>query len=246
MSNLLSAKGVTKCYKSGARILEVLKGVNIDIKKGEAAAIIGASGAGKSTLLHILGALDRPDAGKISLEGVEYLSMNSENLADLRNKKIGFIYQFHHLLPEFTALENVMIPGMIRMNGSGMNILSHLWSLLHPTFKSAAFKEIRQRAEQILKEVGLEERSAHRPAKLSGGEQQRVALARALINNPELVLADEPTGNLDLSTGDKVFDVIMERTVQSGKTLILVTHNPDLAARVGMIYHLKNGALCKS
>lgn len=246
MSNLLSAKGVKKSYKSGARVLEVLRGVNLEIKRGEAAAIIGASGAGKSTLLHLLGALDRPDAGKISLEGVDYSSMNVDNLAKLRNQKVGFIYQFHHLLPEFTALENVMIPGMIGINGSGKNMLSILWSLIHPTPKSAVFKEVRERAENILKEVGLEERISHRPAKLSGGEQQRVALARALINNPDLVLADEPTGNIDLATGDKVFDVILERTIQNGKTLILVTHNPDLAATVGAIYHLKNGVLSKS
>lgn len=243
MSNLLSAKGVKKSYKSGNRVLDVLKGVNLEIKRGEAAAIIGASGVGKSTLLHLLGALDHPDAGKISLEGVEYSSINSENLANLRNKKVGFIYQFHHLLPEFSALENVMIPGMIRLSDSRVNVLSNLWSLVHPTPKSRVFKKIRERAEHILKEVGLEERIAHRPSKLSGGEQQRVALARALINNPDLVLADEPTGNLDLTTGDKVFEVILERTVQSGKTLILVTHNPDLASKVGTVYHLKNGIL---
>ena len=261
MSKLLAAKGVKKDYQSGSRSIEVLKGVNLEISKGEACAIVGASGAGKSTLLHLLGALDRPTKGAISLDGMDFSSMNGEALAMLRNRRIGFIYQFHHLLPEFTALENVMIPGMIRIGsqerGKNMlsslskmfyprNIVSSLMSLLYPTPNLAALRNLKEQAEKLLCDVGLGERMTHRPAKLSGGEQQRVALARALINDPDLVLADEPTGNLDLATGDMVFDVILERTVKSGKTLILVTHNPDIAARVGAIYHLKNGVLSKS
>ncbi len=248
MSNLLCAKGVKKDYTSGPRIIQVLKGINLEIGKGEGAAIVGASGVGKSTLLHLLGALDQPSSGTISLEGLNYNSIGGEELARLRNQRIGFIYQFHHLLPEFTALENVMIPGMIwlgRLNPV-RNFTSYIFSLIHPTPRLGILRELRERAEKILIQVGLEERLSHRPAKLSGGEQQRVALARALINDPDLVLADEPTGNLDLATGDMVFDVILERTIRNGKTLVLVTHNPDIAARLGVIYHLKNGALHKS
>jgi len=260
MSDLLSAKGVKKDYKSGARTLQVLRGVNMEVSRGEAAAIVGASGVGKSTLLHLLGALDRPTKGAILLDGMDLSSLNGESLAQLRNRRIGFIYQFHHLLPEFTALENVMIPGMIQIGRPklGENIVAHLWnmfyprniasslmSLLYPTPKLHALKSLREQAEKLLADVGLGERMTHRPAKLSGGEQQRVALARALINDPDLVLADEPTGNLDLATGDVMFDVILERTVKSGKTLILVTHNPDIAARLGAIYHLKNGVLSR-
>ena len=247
MSKLLDAKGVKKSYKSGARTLNVLCGVDLAVKRGEAIAVIGASGAGKSTLLHILGALDRPDKGSIFLDGMDYASLGDMDLARIRNKRIGFIYQFHHLLPEFSALENVMIPGMIQgeKSGASSNPASYLWSLIHPTPKSSIFKELRGRAEAILEEVGLGERLAHRPTKLSGGEQQRVALARALINDPDLVLADEPTGNLDLATGDKVFEVILERTIKSGKTLILVTHNPDIASRLNVAYELKNGVLKK-
>jgi len=247
MNKLLTAKSVKKNFKSGSRTLEVLKGVNLEIDKGKSAAIVGASGAGKSTLLHMLGALDKPTEGKISLEGADYLSMNNDELADIRNKRIGFIYQFHHLLPEFSALENVMIPGMIRISrqASGKKFLSYFLSLIRPSPSLEILKQLKARAEKLLKEVGLEERLSHRPTKLSGGEQQRVALARALINNPDLVLADEPTGNLDLSTGNMVYDVILERTIGSGKTLILVTHNPDIASRLGIVYHLKNGRLDK-
>jgi lipoprotein-releasing system ATP-binding protein len=261
MSKLLAAKGVKKNYQSGSRSIEVLRGVNLEISKGEACAIVGASGAGKSTLLHLLGALDRPTKGAILLDGVDYTTMNGESLAALRNRRIGFIYQFHHLLPEFTALENVMLPGMIRLGRgesrgsvfaslgkrfSPARMAAFCLSLFYPSPNLAVLRDLRESAEKILAHVGLSERLTHRPAKLSGGEQQRVALARALINDPDLVLADEPTGNLDLATGDVVFDVILERTVKSGKTLILVTHNPDIAERLGAIYHLKNGVLSRS
>jgi len=245
MSSLLKARGVKKDFKSGSRVLHVLRGVDLEVKRGESVAVIGASGTGKSTLLHLLGALDHPTSGKISLEDLDYRSMSEPSLALVRNRRLGFIYQFHHLLPEFTALENVMVPGMIgsRELLSTEGFASYLWCLIHPTPYSSVLKDLRKRAEKILEEVGLGDRMTHRPARLSGGEQQRVALARALINDPDLVLADEPTGNLDLATGDRVFEIILERTVKSGKTLVMVTHNPDLASRMDSVYHLKNGVL---
>ncbi len=249
MSELLTAKGVKKNYQSGSRILEVLRGVHLVIKRGEAVAIVGASGVGKSTLLHLLGALDRPTAGNISLDEVDYASVSDATLARIRNQRIGFIYQFHHLLPEFSALENVMVPGMIE--GAGhiepfRRFISFCWGVIHPTSRSAIFSGLHRRAEGLLREVGLGERLWHRPPKLSGGEQQRVALARALINDPDIVLADEPTGNLDLPTGEKMLNLIMEYTVGRRKALVLVTHNPDIAARADTIYHLKDGVLKKA
>jgi len=248
MSKLLVASGVKKSYLSGARNIRILNGVNLELDRSDAVAIVGASGVGKSTLLHLLGALDRPDDGRIALDGADYQGMNDATLADVRCRRVGFIYQFHHLLHEFSALENVMIPGII-FGGGGMNsprtFFSYLWTILHPTAKAEIFSELHQRAEKILEDVGLEERLTHRPAKLSGGEQQRVALARALINDPDLVLADEPTGNLDLATGEKVLDMILEHTVGRGKAIVLVTHNPDIAARIGTIHQLKNGVLTR-
>jgi lipoprotein-releasing system ATP-binding protein len=246
MNKLLAAKNIQKSYKSGGKTIHILRGVNIELRKGESLAIIGASGAGKSTFLHLLGALDRPDDGIIILDGSDYQKMSEPELASLRNRRIGFIYQFHHLLPEFSALENVMIPGIIQGGAqikSPSDLISYIWRIFRPTIKANLFADLRARAENLLAELGLAERTTHRPAKLSGGEQQRVALARALINNPDIVLADEPTGNLDLSTGDKVLEVILQNTVGKGKSLILVTHNPDLAARLGGIHLLKNGIL---
>jgi lipoprotein-releasing system ATP-binding protein len=239
---------VKKSYLSGARHVRILNGVNLELDRSDAVAIVGASGVGKSTLLHLLGALDRPDEGKIALDGADYRGMNDVTLADVRCRRVGFIYQFHHLLPEFNALENVMVPGIIlgeRRTNLKRSFFSYLWNIIHPSVKSEIFSELRQRAEKILSDVGLGERMTHRPAKLSGGEQQRVALARALINDPDLVLADEPTGNLDLATGEKILDMILEHTVGRGKAIVLVTHNPDIAARIGTIHQLKNGVLTK-
>jgi lipoprotein-releasing system ATP-binding protein len=245
MNNILSAKNVKKEYRSGSRILKVINGLNLEVKKGESVAVTGASGIGKSTLLHLLGALDKLDGGSISLDGKVYSEMNDAALSKLRNLRIGYIYQFHHLLPEFSALENVMLPGMATGscgNNSG-NLFSYIWNIIHPTIQSPIYRELKERSISILKLVGLEERMNHRPTKLSGGEQQRVALARALVNNPDLVLADEPTGNLDLDTGTKMLDVILENTKGSGKALILVTHNPDIASRLDVTYELKDGKL---
>lgn len=246
MNSLLNAKKVRKQYQSGGRTLNVLKNVNLEVNRGEAIAVVGASGTGKSTLLHLLGALDTPTDGTISLDGNEYSKMKESALAKIRNHKIGFIYQFHHLLPEFTALENVMLPGLIDLKSrSNKNLISGLWALIHPTCKASVFSEVREKAEDLLRRIGLEERMNHRPTKLSGGEQQRVALARALINNPDLVLADEPTGNLDLATGDKVLDIVMQQTAEMEKAIILVTHNPDIASRLEKTYRLSEGSLSR-
>ncbi|MCD6384630.1 ABC transporter ATP-binding protein [Candidatus Sumerlaeota bacterium] len=223
--SVIKVTALKKVFYDGPRVLEILKRIDLEVQAGESVAIMGASGAGKSTLLHLLGALDQPTAGEIVLDDVPYTSLNPHELAAVRNKKIGFIFQFHYLLPEFTALENVMIPALINNQGR---------------HRSA---EIREKAGALLEQVGLGERLNHRPAKLSGGEQQRVALCRALINEPLVVLADEPTGDLDLATGDEMIHLIWEQTVAKGKSLVIVTHNPDIAQRAVKIFHLHQGVL---
>lgn len=223
--SVLKAIALKKFFYDGPRVLEVLKKIDLEVKAGESVAIMGASGAGKSTLLHLLGALDQPTAGEIILDKVSYASLNSRELAEVRNKKIGFIFQFHYLLPEFTALENVMIPALINNR------------------KRKGGNEIRAKAIDLLEQVGLGERLSHRPAKLSGGEQQRVALCRALINEPLVVLADEPTGDLDLATGEEMIQLIWEHTVGKGKSLVIVTHNPEIARRADKVFHLHQGVL---
>lgn len=223
--SVLKAIALKKFFYDGPRVLEVLKKIDLEVKAGESVAIMGASGAGKSTLLHLLGALDQPTAGEIILDKVSYASLNSRELAEVRNKKIGFIFQFHYLLPEFTALENVMIPALINNR------------------KRKGSNEIRAKAIELLEQVGLGERLNHRPAKLSGGEQQRVALCRALINEPLVVLADEPTGDLDLATGEEMIQLIWEHTVGKGKSLVIVTHNPEIARRADKVFHLHQGVL---
>ncbi len=219
---LLRSRGVTKTFRDGERTLEVLRGIDLTLKRGEAVAVVGASGAGKSTLLHILGALDRPTQGEIEFDGQAYSSLSEAGLASLRAQRVGFIYQFHHLLPEFSAFENLAIPGLI---------------------SKMPYAEISQRAEQLLHSVGLSERMTHRPSRLSGGEQQRVALARALMNNPDLVLADEPTGDLDPDTGQAVIDVIWNQTVGQGRSFLIVTHDPTIARRADRILRLSHGRL---
>ena len=219
---LLSVRGVVKTYHDGDRILEVLRGIDLTLKRGETAAIIGSSGAGKSTLLHILGALDLPSAGEIELMGRNFAKLSERSLAELRARSVGFIYQFHHLLPEFSALENVLAPGLI---------------LRTP------YAKMLERAAQLLDSAGLKDRIHHRPARLSGGEQQRVALARALMNNPDLVLADEPTGNLDQETGRMVMDLIWDQTAGQGRSLIIVTHDPAIARRAHRVFKLDQGRL---
>jgi lipoprotein-releasing system ATP-binding protein len=205
---LIQVQHLTKSFGNGSKRVDVLKGIDLHISKGEKAAIVGASGVGKTTLLHILGTLDRPTSGKVFYERKDIFTLNEKELAFFRNRGIGFVFQFHHLLPEFTALENTMMPCLIQ----GM------------TKQEASLK-----AKEILTLVGLKERLLHKPGELSGGEQQRVAVARALVLEPKVLLADEPTGNLDTKTGESVFQLLLELNRTKGVTLIIVTHNLTLA-----------------
>jgi lipoprotein-releasing system ATP-binding protein len=223
-SLLLRAKGVTRTYRDGERTLSVLKGVDLDLHRSEYISIVGQSGSGKSTLLHILGALDKATTGEVTLDGVAYSSLGPRALAAVRTNKVGFIYQFHHLLPDFTALENVFLPGMIA-RGNAPQLIA--------------------RATKLLERVGLGERLTHRPSRLSGGEQQRVALARALMNDPLIVLADEPTGDLDQKTGSEVMQVVLDETVGQGRSLIIVTHDPNVAGRAKRSFRIIDGRLVK-
>jgi lipoprotein-releasing system ATP-binding protein len=217
---LIQVQQLFKSYGNGGKRVEVLKGIDLTFFQGERAAIVGASGVGKTTLLHILGALDRPTSGKVLYEGRDIFTLNEKELALFRNREIGFVFQFHHLLPEFNALENTMMPCLIQ----GI-----------PT-KEATF-----RAETILASVGLRDRLSHKPGELSGGEQQRVAVARALVLEPRVLLADEPTGNLDTKTGESVFNLLQELNKIKGVTLIFVTHNPQLAGQLPRQIQLMDG-----
>ena len=201
---MIKAAGIEKSFGS----LKVLKGVDIDIAKAEVVSIMGASGAGKSTLLQILGTLSTPDCGSLVIDGVDVLRLDSKALAEFRNRRLGFVFQFHHLLPEFTALENVVIPAYIAGRGK---------------------KEAEQRARELLKDMGLGERLTHKPSELSGGEQQRVAIARALINEPAVLFADEPSGNLDTRTKEEIHKLFFDLRDKYGQTVVIVTHDPDLA-----------------
>lgn len=207
---VIQALGLEKEFRSGTGWLSVLKGVSLDIERGSIVAIVGPSGAGKSTLLHILGGLDRPTKGKVLLEGEEIVNHSDIDLAKTRNQKIGFLFQFHHLLPEFNAVENIGLPR--RMLGESK-------------------QKADSRAKELLQQLGLGDRGHHRPGELSGGEQQRVALARALVNNPAVVLADEPTGNLDRQTGKQVLDIIWNLQKTNSQTFIIVTHDETIAER---------------
>ncbi|OGP99541.1 MAG: ABC transporter ATP-binding protein [Deltaproteobacteria bacterium RBG_19FT_COMBO_46_12] len=220
MKELIQVQQLFKSYGNGTKRVEVLKGLDLTFSQGEKAAIVGASGVGKTTLLHVLGTLDRPTAGKVLYEGKDIYTLNEKDLAFFRNREIGFVFQFHHLLPEFNALENTMMPCLIQ----GLSK------------KEAAF-----RAEAILTLVGLKERLSHKPGELSGGEQQRVAVARALVLEPKVLLADEPTGNLDTKTGDSVFDLLQKLNHIKGVTLIVVTHNLKLAENMARQIQLVDG-----
>ncbi len=222
MSEFIRAREVYKSFQVGGGTVEVLKGVDLNVEKGEFVAIVGPSGVGKSTLLHLLGALDRPTAGEILYEDVSLGRLDNGQLASFRNQTVGFIFQFHHLLPEFTALENVMMP------------------LLVARRKRAQAQEI---AASLLREVGLEPRLSHRPPELSGGELQRVAIARALATGPKVILADEPTGNLDTKTGDAAFELLRRLNRERGLTLIMVTHNEGLARRSDRIIAMLDGRI---
>ncbi len=207
---------------SGPVSLHVLEGIDLDIRRGEVLAIVGASGVGKSTFLHILGALDRPTSGRVLYGNLDVFALDANQTARFRNEHVGFVFQFHHLLPEFSALENVMIPALIRRVDR---------------------KEAGERASQILSDVGLGSRLHHRPGELSGGEQQRVAVARALMLGPDVVLADEPTGNLDTHTGEAVHDLILSINRQKGITFVIVTHNDKLAVRADRVLRMTEGRL---
>jgi lipoprotein-releasing system ATP-binding protein len=223
MTALLEARGIRKVFAGGdGQPLEVLRAVELEVHRGEFVAIVGASGAGKSTLLHLLGALDRPTAGDVWLDGSRYADLDADALSELRNHKLGFVFQFHHLLREFSALENVMMPLLIGGMGA---------------------RQARSRAEELLSSVGLAGRMAHRPAELSGGEQQRCAVARALVHDPSLVLADEPSGNLDHANADRLHEVFFRLAREFETAVMVVTHNRQLAGRADRILMLEDGRL---
>ncbi len=217
---LVNVQGVKKSFIHEGHEVPILRGIDLTIDEGEMLCIVGPSGAGKSTLLHLLGTLDLPTEGKILYGGDDVTSYSSSKLAEFRNRSIGFVFQFHHLLPEFTALENVMMPGRIRGEPNAA---------------------LEARARDLISEVGLASRLTHRPGELSGGEQQRVALARALIMNPRLVLADEPTGNLDSTTGKAMHDLLFGLNKNRGTTFLVVTHSGDLAEQMPRVVHMRDG-----
>jgi lipoprotein-releasing system ATP-binding protein len=219
-NKLLRADNVHKIYKDGKRELHVLKGVSLELRKDEIIAIVGPSGAGKSTLLHILGGIDKPSSGKVFLDNSDFYSLDDIKRSGFRNRKIGFVFQFYHLLPDFTALENVMLPGMIK--GS---------------------KNIKNTAEILLEDVGLGKRMRHRPGELSGGEQQRVAIARALINNPKVLLCDEPTGNLDSEMGLEILNILFNLNKKHKTAIVIVTHDKEIAGRAHKIIEMKDGKI---
>jgi lipoprotein-releasing system ATP-binding protein len=228
MAAVLQCRDLTKSFDQGEQRVDVLRGVSLEIKKGETLAIVGASGSGKSTLLHILGGLDAPTSGEVSLLGQRMDQQSAIAQGALRNEALGFVYQFHHLLGEFTALENVAMP---------------LWIGAQLGKRSLSDEQIHREAADMLGEVGLSHRLTHKPGELSGGERQRVAVARALVTRPACVLADEPTGNLDRATADGVFDLILRLNAKIGTALVMVTHDPTLAAKMQRTLTISDGVI---
>ncbi|MEH0835474.1 lipoprotein-releasing ABC transporter ATP-binding protein LolD [Pectobacterium cacticida] len=220
--SLLRCSNLSKRYQDGKLSTDVLRGVSFEMRQGEMMAIVGSSGSGKSTLLHMLGGLDTPTAGEVIFKGQQLSTLSAAAKAELRNRELGFIYQFHHLLPDFTALENVAMPLLIG---------------------KVSASQAREKAREMLAAVGLEARSHHRSSELSGGERQRVAIARALVNNPSLVLADEPTGNLDQRTADTIFELLGELNVRQGTAFLVVTHDLQLASRLSRQLEMRDGQL---
>lgn len=219
---MLEAQGLHKVYKNGKINLEVLKGINLKVNRAEILCIIGPSGAGKSTLLHLLGGLDEPSKGKVLFEGKDLYRLTEKQRAGIRNKRIGFVFQFYHLLPEFSALENVMLPALI---------------------DSTLYAQAKAEAEKLLQLVGLETRASHKPGQLSGGEQQRVAIARTLINEPDIIFCDEPTGNLDSERGEQIIELLGNLNQKQQKTLVIVSHEEKIARMANRIIHIRDGKL---
>jgi lipoprotein-releasing system ATP-binding protein len=219
---MLRAQNLHKVYKSGKIGLEVLKGINLEVREAETLCIIGPSGAGKSTLLHLLGGLDTPSRGEIFFEGQDLYRISEAQRAKIRNERIGFVFQFYHLLPEFNALENVMLPALI---------------------DSATFFKAKEKAKGLLQRVGLQDRMHHKPSQLSGGEQQRVAIARTLINDPDIIFCDEPTGNLDSQRGEQIVELLRDLNRYQGKTLVIVSHEEKIAQMANRIIHIRDGKL---
>ncbi len=220
-NNILEAQDIQKSFTDGKSKVDVIRGISLQVKAGEFVSIVGSSGSGKSTLLHVLGGLDRPTSGQVMLNGQRFDTLSEAERGYVRNEHLGFVYQFHHLLPEFTALENVAMPLMLR--------------------KDTKFKEAKQQAEYLLERVGLSHRLTHQPGELSGGERQRVALARALVGRPKLMMADEPTGNLDRKTAVKIFELLSDLRREFNMAMLIVTHDEQLAQSADSILHMQDG-----
>ncbi len=226
MDHILKCENICKSFKkNNNQTLDILKGVSLSLEREKITVIVGASGAGKSTLLHILGGLDKPDSGSVVMNNTNLFQLSDDKLSDFRNEHLGFVFQFHHLLPEFTALENVNIPQMIR---------------------GISPKKAEIKSKEILEIVGLAERIHHKPSELSGGEQQRVAMARALVNNPSIMFGDEPTGNLDSKNSELVHQLFLDLKNKYRQTLLLVTHNPELVKLADIVFEMKDGLLLEN